>query len=42
MYLGWGKNEDYILSWLEGRMEIDHWEDQDVIGRTILEEIFEK
>jgi len=36
-----GKNEDYILSWLEGRMERDHWKDRDVVGRTILEEIFE-
>jgi len=37
-----GKNEDYIISWLEGRMEGDHWEDRDVDGKKILEEIFEK
>jgi len=36
----WEKNEDYILSWLEGRMGGDHWEDRDVVRRTILEEIF--
>jgi len=34
-----GKDEDSILSWLEDWMEGDHWEDRDVVGRTILEEI---
>jgi len=31
-----------IISWLEDRMKRDHWEDRDVAGKTILEEIFEK
>jgi len=38
-----GKNEDDIPSWLVSLKKRDSWEDQDVAGRTILEEtIFDR
>jgi len=35
-------NEDYILFWLVTRRERDSWEDRDVFGIIILEEILER
>jgi hypothetical protein len=42
MWLEWGRRAMYIGYWWESRNIGDHWEDQDVGGRTILKWILER
>jgi hypothetical protein len=38
----WGRGGMHIGYWWESQKERDHWEDQDVDGRTILKWILER